>query len=73
LNNNVQVLFLIGAARSGTKLLRTILEQSDEIGVIPYDMNYIWKYGHYDINHDELNFIDPNTKEINFINNYVNK
>jgi hypothetical protein len=71
--NKIQVVFLVGAARSGTKLLRTILSQSTEIGSIPYDMNYIWKYGHYDLTHDEMNKIIPSQKEIEFIRNYVFK
>ena len=71
--NEIQVVFLVGAARSGTKLLRTILSQSDMIGSIPYDMNYIWKYGHYDLSHDEMNDITPTQKEIEFIRNYIFK
>jgi len=71
--NEIQVVFLVGAARSGTKLLRTILSQSDTVGSIPYDMNYIWKYGHYDLSHDEMNDIIPSKKEIEFIRNYIFK
>lgn len=70
-DNEIQVVFLVGAARSGTKLLRTILSQSTDIGVIPYDMNYIWKYGHYDMKHDEMNDIIPSENEIQFIRNYI--
>ena len=72
-DNEVQVVFLVGAARSGTKLLRTILSQSNEIGSIPYDMNYIWKYGYYDMEHDEMNDIMPSENEIQFIRNYIFK
>jgi len=68
-----QLVFLIGAARSGTKILRTILEQSEKIGVIPYDMNYIWKYGHYDLGHDEINKICPKQAQIKFIKKFINK
>ncbi len=73
MESNHQVVFLVGAARSGTKMLREILEQSEDIGVIPYDMNYIWKYGHYDLKHDEMNHIEPTNNEINFITNFINK
>ena len=73
LQNKVEVVFLIGAARSGTKLLRTILSQSESIGAIPYDMNYIWKYGHYDIAHDEISDIVPKNDEIKFIRNFIFK
>lgn len=70
---NTEVIFLIGAARSGTKLLRTILSQSENIGAIPYDMNYIWQYGHYDLGHDEMNDIDPKEDEIAFIRKFIFK
>ncbi len=73
LQNKVEVNFLIGAARSGTKLLRTILSQSESIGAIPYDMGYIWQYGHYDLGHDEMNDIVPKPNEIAFIRNYIFK
>ena len=45
---------IIGAARSGTKILRSALAASPELVSFPYDINYIWKYGNYDIPHDEL-------------------
>ena len=73
MQNKVEVIFLIGAARSGTKLLRTILSQSESIGAIPYDMNYIWQYGYYDLGHDEMNDIVPKTNEIAFIRNFIFK
>ena len=46
--------FIIAAARSGTKMLRAALARSSELVDIPYDIDYIWKYRNYDIPHDEL-------------------
>jgi hypothetical protein len=45
---------IIAAARSGTKMLRAALESSNELIAFPYDINYIWKYGNYNVPHDEL-------------------
>jgi hypothetical protein len=46
--------FIIAAARSGTKMLRAALASSSDFVDFPYDINYIWKYRNYDIPHDEL-------------------
>jgi hypothetical protein len=36
---------LIGAARSGTKLLRDLLALHPELSAVPYDINYVWLPG----------------------------
>ena len=36
---------LIGAARSGTKVLRDLLAASGGVRAVPYDINYVWRYG----------------------------
>jgi hypothetical protein len=38
-------IFIIGAARSGTKFLRDCLLGDPRICAVPYDVNYIWRYG----------------------------
>lgn len=45
---------LIGAARSGTKILRDILAAGTGTATVPYDVNYIWRYGVRDVPHDLL-------------------
>ena len=40
-----QPLIIIGAARSGTKLLRDLIAQHPAIDRVPYDVNYIWRMG----------------------------
>jgi len=46
--------FLLGAGRSGTKFLRDVLGVSPNIGVIPYDIGYVWRYGNESFSSDEF-------------------
>ncbi len=46
--------FLLGAGRSGTKFLRNIIGTSSQVSAIPYDINYIWRYGNDSHPNDEL-------------------
>jgi hypothetical protein len=36
---------VIGAARSGTKFLRDILASGAGVAAVPYDVNYVWRFG----------------------------
>jgi hypothetical protein len=40
-----QIVVIVGAARSGTKYLRDILATATNAACVPYDINYIWRYG----------------------------
>ena len=51
---NNEPVIIIAAARSGTKMLRDVLGQSEAFVTFPYDMNYVWLYGNYNKKHDEL-------------------
>ena len=46
--------FIIGAARSGTKYLRDLLVESPSTCVIPFDVNFLWRLGSESSTHDEL-------------------
>ncbi|BDX07666.1 sulfotransferase family protein [Planctobacterium marinum] len=46
--------FLIGAGRSGTKFLRSVLSASRYVVSVPYDVGYVWRYGNESVPHDEL-------------------
>ena len=50
----LQPIIILGAARSGTKFLRSLLEVSDLVATIPYDVGYLWRYGNEGVVHDEL-------------------
>ena len=43
--NEVSPIIIIGAARSGTKILRDVLASVDGVVSVPYDVNYIWRSG----------------------------
>lgn len=55
MSQNYQPVVIIGAARSGTNLLRDLLTALPRIETWPCDeINYIWRHGNRQINHDEL-------------------
>lgn len=43
-NTDHQPVVVLGAARSGTKLLRSIIAAAPEYSEVPHDVNYIWRY-----------------------------
>jgi hypothetical protein len=51
-------IILIGAARSGTKFLRDVLASGTGTAAVPYDVNYVWRYGAEETEDDVL---DPET------------
>jgi hypothetical protein len=49
-----KIVIIIGAARSGTKLLRDMIAEHPRIGKVPYDINYVWRIGNEKFSHDQL-------------------
>ena len=49
-----QFVFLIGAARSGTKFLRDAIACSEVVSRVPYDVNYVWRYRNESLPDDEI-------------------
>ncbi len=49
-------IILIGAARSGTKFLRDVLASGSGTAAVPYDVNYVWRYG---AGRNESDVLDP--------------
>ncbi|UHD15472.1 sulfotransferase family protein [Thiocapsa bogorovii] len=47
-------LIVIGAARSGTKLLRDLIAAHDGADKVPFDVNYLWRLGNEKWPDDEL-------------------
>ena len=66
-------IILLGAARSGTKMLRDIIATHPEINKIPFDVNFIWKYNNEKVEHDALTVKDVNQNAVKFIKKYLQK
>lgn len=49
-----QPIIIIGAARSGTKLVRDLIASHPEVEKIPFDINYVWRIGNENLSHDEI-------------------
>ena len=64
---------VIGAARSGTKILRDSLATATGAGVVPYDIGYVWRSGSPDHHDDVLDpdLLTPRTRE--FIADFIDK
>jgi hypothetical protein len=52
--DHFQPIILIGAARSGTKLVRDLIATHPNVDKVPYDINYVWRLGNEAARHDEL-------------------
>jgi len=70
---NSPPVMIVAAARSGTKILRRVLAQSSDFAEFPYDINFVWKYGNYQKQHDELDGDDLTDDIRSFIINQFNK
>lgn len=51
---DLQPIVVIGAARSGTKVMRDALSVAADAGRVPYDVGYVWRYGNESVDHDCL-------------------
>ena len=66
-DNKIEPIIILGAGRSGTKFLRSLLEVSKDVTTIPYDVGYIWRYGNEFLKHDELKPEMANKKVVKYI------
>ncbi len=66
-------IFLIGAARSGTKILRDLLGAATGVGVVPYDVNFVWKHGHRAVPHDVLDPARVGDRQHRFVAGYLDR
>jgi len=69
----MQPIILIGAGRSGTKFLRSLLTASNEVAAIPYDVGYVWRYGNESHSDDELTPENLTTKIKKYIRHTLPK
>ncbi len=62
---------LIGAARSGTKMLRGALAAATGVGAVPYDVGYVWRYGNERAPDDVLDPAHVDDRSRRFIRKFV--
>lgn len=68
-----QHVVLIGAARSGTKLLRDALAEATGAGRVPYDIGYVWRVGHESHPDDRIDPERLSARNIRFIRRFVDR
>lgn len=64
---------ILGAARSGTKMLRNAIASHPKLVSVPHDINFVWKFGNYAIPHDELTPSDLSPRKIEFLHRFIAK
>ena len=67
---SVRPVIILGAARSGTKMIRDSISAHPDAVAIPYDVNFIWKYGNYGTKHDELTPADVSSDVAAFVRKF---
>ena len=50
----IKPIIIVGAGRSGTKMLRAIITSHPDVACFPTEINYVWRYGNAKLQTDEL-------------------
>jgi hypothetical protein len=66
-------IIILGAARSGTRLLRSVIAAHPSVREIPFDINFIWKYGNYGVDHDELSLRHFTARRARFVREFFDR
>ena len=64
---------VLGAARSGTRIVRDAIAAHPAIVAVPHDINFVWKYGNYHICHDGLTPKEVTPQSAAFIYNFFQR
>jgi hypothetical protein len=72
-NTSFEPVIIIGAARSGTKFLRDVMAGHQNIAIVPYDVNYVWRSQIADDRSDELTSKDCTDKKAKAIEAQLRK
>lgn len=67
----MQIVVVLGAARSGTKMLRDAISANAGGFRVPYDINYVWRQGYDPSQSDELTLSDLSPERAKKIRNSV--
>ena len=74
INLNHQPVIIIGAPRSGTKMLRNIISSFEDFGTWPFDeINFIWRHGHKISESDEFPVSTVDEGKANYVRRQFNK
>lgn len=69
----IRPIVLVGAARSGTKIVRDVLADAANAGRVPYDVGFVWRYGNEDVPHDVLDPATATPRITSFIRSYLDR
>lgn len=67
LDDDASPIIILGAARSGTKFLRSVLASGKGVAAVPYDVNYVWRYGAETAPDDRLDPANLTARQSDFI------
>lgn len=68
-----QNVIVLGAARSGTKLMRGLIADLTGYRMVPWDVNYLWRFGNESYVDDALPAAAATTKAKTFIKRQINR
>lgn len=71
--NHPRPIVVIGAARSGTKIVRDALAVASGGGAVPYDVGFVWRHGNESSPHDMLRPEDVRPKTRRLVRAYLSK
>ena len=74
INLNHQPVIIIGAPRSGTKMLRNIISSFEDFSTWPFDeINFIWRHGHKTSESDEFPVSSLDEGKANYVRRQFNR
>lgn len=68
-----RTIIVIGAARSGTKIVRDSLAAAAAAGAVPYDIGFVWRYGNESSPDDVLSKRDIKPRTRRLVRSYIAK
>ncbi|WP_137119540.1 sulfotransferase family protein [Segeticoccus rhizosphaerae] len=73
MGREVKPVIVIGAARSGTKILRDSLAVATSAGSVPYDIGYVWRYGNERSPDDALDTRSVKPKTVRLVRRFIGR
>ena len=71
--DSLSPIIIVGAGRSGTKMLRAVLTSHPDVVCFPTEINYIWRYGNAKLDTDELTPKHARPEVVRYIRCQFNK